>query len=258
LDVILQLIDDSWSTWESMGQAVLRLTEPQPQDAELDERPPPLYKQETLRVFVTAALPLLRQSSSLWSMDRLRQLLSILKGIMTHPPGDDIRPDIDNLTPLQSAIFDVFALLDLSLDGSAAVFLEDLSSLITLAYASSHDGDLVAALDETGKKPVARRLTYIAVSKRAMELAVEIFLAHQSEEKLYASATVEHVIKAYSLPVSQTFGLDHQRGTDAAQPSPSNPIDQAQVRLPSVVQVWRRTTALEDGQSPLPSRPPRS
>lgn len=241
-DVIQQLISGSWTTWESMGQAVLKAAESvatssSPTDS---ETPSPLYKQATLCAFVTTAQPILRQSTSLWSMDRLQHLLVIFKGIMTHPPGDDIRPDVDNLTPLQTAIFDVYGLLDLNLDGSLAVLLEDLSSLITLAYASSHDGEVVAAPEEKGKRPVVRRLTYIAVSKKAMEMAVEVFLAHQAEKGLFAGGTVEHVIKAYSLPVSPASHVslpsdEYHRSRPRSFPLP----DQAQVRLPSIVQVRR-------------------
>ncbi|KAL7417221.1 hypothetical protein BDY24DRAFT_377122 [Mrakia frigida] len=204
--ILEELMKESWSTWESMGQDVLKVAEAHgsatPPSSSSPPPSTPPFTQATLLAFVNTSQPLLRQSTSLWSMARLQSILSVLKGSMTVPPGDDIRPDVDTLTPLQQAIFDVFAILDLSsVPGSAAVFLQDLSSLITLAYASSFAGEVVA--EEKGRKP--RRLTFVAVSKRAMEVAVEVFLKHQGEVDLFSGGTVEQIVKAYSLPIKLKY-----------------------------------------------------
>lgn len=200
------LIDDTWTTWDTMGVSVRRSADLDPSTA--------FFTQDNLRVLVTTLTPLLRllrsnvggegQRKSL-NQPQLASLLAILKSVIIHPPGEDIRPDVDSLTPLQAAVFAAYEALDLNATpGAAMLVLQDLSGLVTLAYApaSLGEGEAVAA---GGGGTEKRRVTYIAVCKHALAMALDVFLAHQGERELLSSGSVEHLIKALALPIKLKY-----------------------------------------------------
>jgi hypothetical protein len=247
-----EMMRSAWESWEKMGEAVVVgsstniSSSASPSATSTTES----FTQETLRTLVLTLKPLLALSPSLWSTDRLRQVLTIIKAVLTHPPGDEIRPDVDNPTPLQAAIFDIFPLFDLSPSGAAAALLQDLSSLITLAYASTFD-------EETGRgggaAPAARRITFVAVSKRAMKMSVEVFEARKGEMDIFEKGAAEELIKAFSLPVSPCLSLLKPLSQTDRGCYVLDIADQAQVRLSPIVSVRLRTSSLEDGDRPLPA-----
>ncbi|CDZ97552.1 Uncharacterized conserved protein [Phaffia rhodozyma] len=179
---------DTWAAWETMGTQIVLIS--------LDDTPVIKFTQASLLAFIGALLPLLVLSPSLWSIDRLSNLSTTLRSVMTYPCYDDTRSDLDNPTPLQALIFEALKQLNIEIPGSSALLLQESSSLITLAFASSQT-------DRQGQSP--RRITYVAVSKEAMTMALQMFESHQTDPELYSSGAVSQLIKAYGLPAKLKY-----------------------------------------------------
>jgi hypothetical protein len=165
-EIATSVLDATWKAFTDMDEA-LALGEP--------------YTQENLVALVRVASLLHEQVS--WTDDRLRQLSSILRAIMTYTRSPEYRPDVDVMSPLQSSICDLVA-------GSThlgpSIVLSDLAEFASLAY-----------LGDSGM------LTYVAVSKYAMPKLGEIFGRHWREGPLYEDGTVESVMGVSSLGVAR-------------------------------------------------------
>lgn len=209
---------DTWAAWKEMGNEVVSRAS--------SESGLTRFTQLSLQAFVGALPPLLLLSPSLWSISRLSELLFTLQSLMTYPCYDDTRSDIDSTTPLQGAILNALRLLNLDLPGSASFLLKDLSNLITLAYASTHP--------EQSSVPSFRRITYVAVSKEAMAMSLEIVQARKTDLDLFSSGAVGQLIKALTLPVSafsvykqcmnRSPNMDHQTYRLNLRFAPSCPL----------------------------------
>ena len=153
------ILDKSWGAFAEMGDA-LSTGEP--------------YTQENLVALVRVAVLLHAQVS--WTEDRLQLLSSILRSVMTYSRSPEYRPDIDVMSPLQSAISELVAT---SNHLSPSSVLSDLAEFSSLAY-----------MRDTSTS----KLTFIALSKYAMPTMALIFKRHPAEMALYEDGTVERVM----------------------------------------------------------------
>ncbi|WVR08607.1 hypothetical protein IAU60_005662 [Kwoniella sp. DSM 27419] len=169
------LVDLSWTTFVGMGTG---LTE--------DEN---AYTQDNLVVFVRIA-QLLHDQLDASETDRLSKLSAIMRSVMTYTPSPDHRPDVDTMSPLQTAISE---LICSSTRLSPATVLSDLAEFASLAY--------VAA----GSQATGTKLTFVALSKCCMPRLAEVFSRHKGEIELYENGTIESVLSAYTIPTKLKY-----------------------------------------------------
>ena len=110
-----------------------------------------------------------------WTDDRLAQFSQILRGMMTYPKSPEYRPDVDSMSPIQSAIT---SLVSTSNHLGSTIVLCDLAEFASLTYMG----------DESSP------LSFVAVSKFAMPKMAEVFFKHAQEDGLYEDGTVESVL----------------------------------------------------------------
>ncbi|EMD41098.1 hypothetical protein CERSUDRAFT_111675 [Gelatoporia subvermispora B] len=127
-----------------------------------------------------------------WVIDRLTRLMVVLKGILTYSESPDFRPDTDVLGPVQAIIMETVDSIDLTVPGAASLVLRDLSEYVTLPF--------IAAFDVQNK-----RVTYIALSKKAMPILVDLYLKFKEQADIYADGTLETIFSAYGIPMKLKY-----------------------------------------------------
>ncbi len=152
----------------------------------------PLH-QETLVALIQVVKSLNASTSDL-KCYQANTVLSLLKFAMEYSHSPAYRPDIDELTPLQAIILEVMGSLELAACGATGSSLEDLSIYLSLAYTGSFDFVDKSMPVSQGKKPILKTVTYVAVTKKAMTLAVDMLQRHQSEDVVYSSGAAEKII----------------------------------------------------------------
>lgn len=165
------------------------------------------YTQENLIALVRVASLLHEQHS--WNNESLRQLSTILCSIMTYTRSPEYRPDVDVMSPLQSAVSD---LITTSKALSPSVVLSDLAEFASLAYMAD----------------TSTKLTFVALSKLAMPKMAEVFGRYSSDPTLYEDGTVESMI---GVSYNQVQFTSTNRGLGILD------TDQAEIRLSCVFQV---------------------
>ncbi|KAH9847754.1 hypothetical protein C2E23DRAFT_740985 [Lenzites betulinus] len=141
-----------------------------------------------------------------WTLERLTRLMTILKGVLTYPSSPDFRPDIDALSPVQSVVMEAVDSIELSAPGVASLVLRDLSEYATLPFLAAFDIPAAApsATSRAGRTGPSR-VTYIALSKKAMPQLVELFLRFKDDAAIYGDGTVEALFAAYSIPIKMKY-----------------------------------------------------
>ncbi len=154
----LSILDPTWPTFTKMGEAI---TAGDP------------YTQENLLALVRIASLLHDQLS--WKEERLQCLSTILCSIMTYTRSPEYRPDVDVMSPLQTAVSDLVAT---STFLSPSLILYDLAEFASLAYMAD----------------TSTKLSYVALSKHSMPRMAEIFGRHSTNQDIYEDGTVESLI----------------------------------------------------------------
>jgi hypothetical protein len=90
----------------------------------------------------------------------------------------------------QSIVLDTLARLDLSGPGSSSLVIRDLAECITLPFLAAFD----VRIPSSTPKAAQKRVTYIALSKKAMPRVVELYLQFKSDAAIYTDGTLETVI----------------------------------------------------------------
>jgi hypothetical protein len=78
----------------------------------------------------------------------------------------------------------VFDSVDLLVPGFSSILLKDLAGFVTLAFSRTSPQEI------KGKR---RKLTYIAVSKRAIPQLSQLYLRFKGTPEMYADGTVEAI-----------------------------------------------------------------
>ncbi|KAH7925996.1 hypothetical protein BV22DRAFT_1111998 [Leucogyrophana mollusca] len=144
-----------------------------------------------------------------WPLDRLARLMEILKGVLTYPNSPDYRPDVDGLTPVQAAVMDAIAEIDLSSSGAPSLVMRDLSEFGTLPFLAAFH---VQPIPSTPGSPVTpmqhstrKQITYIGLAKKTMPLLVDLYLRFKDKAEIYVDGTLEAIISAYSIPIKLKY-----------------------------------------------------
>ncbi|OCH93573.1 hypothetical protein OBBRIDRAFT_885401 [Obba rivulosa] len=193
----LQALERVWKACDEMGDAVLAKL-PRTSAASPGAGGPKVspFTQESLMAFVDVV----RSTRSVnrkfedkeWSIERLQRLMVILKGVLTYSESPDFRPDTDVLGPVQAVIMETVDSIDLTVLGAPSLVLRDLSEYVTLPF--------IAAFDVQNK-----RVTYIALSKKAMPILVELYLRFKDQVDIYADGTLETIFSAYGIPMKLKY-----------------------------------------------------
>ena len=112
------------------------------------------------------------------------------------------RPDIDTLTPVQTAVLEVVAAIKLEIPGAASAVLSDLSEYLTLAFIAAFDSDVDAAAKV--KPTISQRVTYIALAKEVMPHVLWLYVRYKDDISVYEQGAVERMFA-----VSSHLSLTH-------------------------------------------------
>ena len=89
--------------------------------------------------------------------------------------------------------------IDLHGDGVLSLFLRDLSEYVTLPFLAAFDVQETSTT--TTRSARQKRVTYIALSKKAMPLLVESFLQSKEDLVIYNDGTLESMLSVrFSAP----------------------------------------------------------
>ncbi|KAK4704567.1 hypothetical protein P7C70_g1641, partial [Phenoliferia sp. Uapishka_3] len=183
----------AWAAWDEIGHSVVGLSLPPSRTAAKT------LTQVNLHAYVKAVLPIYSPAFISFDLSRIHRLLAILKAVLTFARSPDYRPDIDTLTPLQAAVLEVVAVINLEVPGAASAVLSDLSEYLTLAF--------IAAFDSEGEAPAksrprtVQRVTYIALAKEVMPHVLWLYIRYKDDISIYEQGAVERMFAAYSLPL---------------------------------------------------------
>lgn len=167
------ILERVWETFIHMGNAV---------------RSKEGYTQESLIALVRIA-SLLHDHLNLEASAQA-QSSDIIGPVLTYTHSPEYRPDIDVMSPLQKAIFD---LLSSSTKIKPTLLLSDLAICASLAYRA----DTI----ETSQKLGNGKYTFVGLSKAVMPLLVQIVERHIRDQDLLLSGTLDKVLAAYETPI---------------------------------------------------------
>ncbi|CAE6434947.1 unnamed protein product [Rhizoctonia solani] len=185
--------EQTWAACDTIGLAIEKHASPSE----------PAFTQECLQAFVDVIKVLHASGNSHWNLERFRRCLAILKSVIAYPNSPDYRPDIDGLTPVQSAVLDTVLNFDLELSGLASIVLTDLSEFATLAFLAAFDVPDANPSGDARRPP--RRVTYTALAKRVMPVVVDIYSRFKAMADIYEDGTLDHILSAYSIPIKLKY-----------------------------------------------------
>lgn len=181
-----QSLSTLWATWHSIGQTIQSRAGQPMGDAEDLSQP-------TLEAYIRALGPLQQWPKVRKNVERSRDILAVLKTIVTWTRSPDYRPDIDSIPPIQAAALEAIQRLDQSNVEIASAMLSDLAEYFTLPYLAAFEIEPV--MPRTLRKLPKQRITFIALSKAVMPRAASLFLQNQSSSQMYASGAAEQLLK---------------------------------------------------------------
>jgi hypothetical protein len=89
----------AWGSSDEIGMVIVRRVSPVPLLSRTGSPAP--FSQDFLVAFVDVLRTTYELSGFKWELERLRRLLTILKGVLTYPNSPEYRPDVDSVTPVQ-------------------------------------------------------------------------------------------------------------------------------------------------------------
>ncbi|WWC92223.1 uncharacterized protein L201_007177 [Kwoniella dendrophila CBS 6074] len=187
----VEIVDRTWKTFSEIGQ-------------NFADKSSTSYTQDNLINLVKIG-SLLHDQLTRNDSERLNDLSTILRSIMTYTKSTDYRPDIDTLSPLQSSISSLIADSD---KFSSSQKLDDLSEFTSLAYFNAGEPS-TSTSTQTPLTSTGVKLTYIGLSKWSMPKMVEIFNKNSKgkgkQKEVFENGTIENVLGAYSIPIKLKY-----------------------------------------------------
>lgn len=139
-------------------------------------------------------------------------------------------------------MFKLVESINLEVPSSPSLVLRDLADYATLPFLAAFDFEppSLSSDPSASRTKTMKRVTYIAVSKRAMPWLVELYLRFKDTAQIYADGTLEAVVAVRSFLDAVKFDALTSYRTGVLDP------DQTQIRLPGAVQVRQGRTTVED------------
>ncbi|KAF9530793.1 hypothetical protein CPB83DRAFT_850328 [Crepidotus variabilis] len=201
---VLESLERVWQAFDNIGASA---TKRFASSEDLENSPHKPFTQEGLVAYVELIQSVRTVHKSVdgkeWDLSRLTRLVAILRGVLTYPHSPDYRPDVDGLPPVQAIVLSTIQDIDLSIPGSPSLILRDLSYYSTLAFLASFD--VVPHSKSQMPQGLQKRITYIAVSKKAMPMIVDLFMKFKADLKIYVDGTVESILSAFSVPIKLKY-----------------------------------------------------
>ncbi|KAF7724885.1 hypothetical protein EC973_000598 [Apophysomyces ossiformis] len=294
---VTSLWRDAWSSWKIIGNGIVAAKEGRDTKDYGDERKNSLepelhsltlslfsssaapisndFTQDTLTAYVHLFKEIYKVISSIFDIDDVASLLSVLRNVLVYPTSPQYRADIDNLSPLQEAVLEAIQSVDMSSPGVPPLILMDLSEYMTLAFLSPQD----EVQKSRGYIPPGQRkfstVTYIALNKKCTKLVSSLFKAHVNDISLYTDGVFERIIGSYGLPMKLKYDCppSHKYGEDKTplwKAATTGLLDVLQIGLQTLqdfgedvsterlVGVWRTLVDIFEGSLLSPSTPPSS
>lgn len=189
----------AWAAWDEIGSSIDAVSHSSSPSGESRKT----YTQINLEAYVRCVLPIYTPPYIPFDLTRIQRLLAILKSVLTFSRSPDYRPDVDSLTPLQAAVLEVVAVINLEVPGAASAVLSDLSEYLTLAFVAAFDSEPEAGLGGRGR---SQRISYVALSKETMPHVLWLFQRYKDDASIYEQGAVERML-AVSLTVTHSCAL---------------------------------------------------
>lgn len=172
-------IDLAWNLW-SRGIPVTQ----QPDGGKFEDN------QKSLISWVEALLELYRLVQADLTLERVRQMLSLLREAMAQAFPGSYASDIEYVTPLQGRILEVFKIVRTDIPGVPSAMISQVSEFVALAFGE----DKIA-------QPATAKRTYIAMSKDGMEVLQYHILSNATDSDIYNSGAFSQALTALSKPI---------------------------------------------------------
>ena len=107
--------------------------------------------------------------------------------VLTYSFSPEYRPDTDKLSPVQVAVTEVIQDIDMESSGVPSLILRDFSEYATLPFMAAFDAPPSTTRPQ-------KRVSYIALSKKAMPQLVDLFLKFKENPEIYVNGTLEAIL----------------------------------------------------------------
>jgi hypothetical protein len=147
------------------------------------------------------------------------RLLLCRYAIFFHCNAEQQRPHMLLTFRDQAVVLDAMMRIDLSAKGSPSLVMKDLSEYATLSFLAAFD--LQPAPSTTVNPPAKaapKRVTYIALSKKAMPKLVDLYLQFKDKLEIYVDGTLESVLSVRVL--LNNFSRYHPEQFFSSRPIP--------------------------------------
>lgn len=156
------------------------------------------YTQDSLVALVRIAVLLHDSHPDIASPPRQDDISQILRTVLTYAHSPEYRPDVDVMSPLQKAVFE---LLSQSQVLQPTLVISDLAYYASLAYRD----EISKAATTIG----AGKYTFVGLSKTAMPVLAKLVQQHAkpsgSSANLLSSGTLERVLESYAMPIGLKY-----------------------------------------------------
>ncbi|GAM82100.1 hypothetical protein ANO11243_000790 [Dothideomycetidae sp. 11243] len=107
--------------------------------------------------------------------------------------------DIVNMTKLQSKVLTLLRSLKIDSEGSSAALVNAASTLVTMPFEDM----------TINKRREEKSLTFVAISKEAMNLMTELIVARSTQAELYFSDAIATALESLSIPIRIKYDWPH-------------------------------------------------
>ncbi|KAF9162591.1 hypothetical protein DFQ26_003405 [Actinomortierella ambigua] len=158
------------------------------------------FTQETLTEYVTILHHLYPLLTSKFTLKDVKAMLQVIHPVLTYEASPIYRPDIDYLSPLQSAIYDAMCMLQLPMEGGPSLVLSELCRQYLLAFDGSYQAALAAAATTSPSSAVGGsmvvRPSYIALSKVIVTRIVFLLDKFQKDRDIFSSGVYATILRS--------------------------------------------------------------
>ncbi|KAI0382303.1 hypothetical protein F5Y04DRAFT_253455 [Hypomontagnella monticulosa] len=148
--------------------------------------------QNCLLAYVAALRDVYRLIQVDLTVDRIRQMLTLLREVMQVATPGSYVADIDHATPLQGQVLEVIKMLRTDVPGAPSALISQTSEFISLAFL---DGSDVSSQRNSQKR------TYVAMSKASMSILQSLIVNHAADVNIYSDGAFLTALTALSKPI---------------------------------------------------------
>ncbi|KAF7532642.1 hypothetical protein G7054_g7777 [Neopestalotiopsis clavispora] len=150
----------------------------------------PIDNQNCLLAYVAALREVYRLIETDLTVERLRQILELLRETMQKAAPGAYVLDIDYTTQLQGQILDVMKVLRSDIAGAPSAIITQAANFVNLAFT-----------DDKVKRDQSDKRTYVAMSKASMLILQTLIVEHASDTNIYSDGALLAALEALSRPI---------------------------------------------------------